>query len=72
MTTILAQAFDKAATLPAAMQEQIALQLLEDIEAEFKWERTFAKSQDKLAKLAAKARKDIKAGRVKQMGFDEL
>jgi len=72
MTAILSQAFDKAAKPPEVMQEQIALQLLEDIEAEFKCTQTFAKSQDKLAKLAAKARTDIKAGRVKQMGFDEL
>ena len=72
MTTLLAQAFDKAAKLPEVMQEQIALQWLEDLEAEFKWDRTFAASQDKLAKLAEKALRDIKAGRVKKMGFDEL
>jgi hypothetical protein len=32
----------------------------------------FARSQDKLAKLAEKVREDIKAGRVMKMGFDEL
>jgi len=72
MTTTLAQAFDKAAKLPDAIQEQIALQLIEDIEAELKWDQTFAKTQDKLAKLADKALKDINAGRIKKMGFDEL
>lgn len=72
MIAILAQAFDKAAKLPVVMQEQTAQQLLEDIETEFKWTQTFAQSQDKLAKLATKARKDIKAGRVEQIGFDEL
>jgi hypothetical protein len=72
MTTTLAQAFDKAAKLPDTIQEQIALQLIEDIEAELKWDQTFAKTQDKLAKLADKALKDINAGRVKKMGFDEL
>jgi len=72
MTAILSQAFDKAATLPKTLQKQIALQLLEDIEAELKWEQAFAQSQEQLAKLADKALKDIKAGRVKKMGFDEL
>jgi len=72
MTAILSQAFDKAAKLPKTLQKQIALQLLEDIEAEFKWEQAFAHSQDQLAKLADKALKDIKAGRVTKMGFDEL
>lgn len=72
MTLLLSQAFDKAAKLPETMQEQIAAQLLEDIEAEFKWDETFARTQDQLAKLADKALKDIKAGRVKKMGFDEL
>lgn len=72
MTMLLSQAFDKAAKLPETMQEQIAVQLLEDIEAELKWDETFARTQDQLAKLADKALKDIKAGRVKKMGFDEL
>lgn len=72
MTTVLAQAFDQAAKLPEAVQEQIALQLLEDINAELQWGQTLAQSQDKLAKMAAKARKDIKAGRVKKMDWDDL
>jgi len=72
MTALLSQAFDKAAKLPEAMQEQIALQLLEDLDAEFKWDQTFAETQDQLAKLADKALHDIKVGKVKKMGFDEL
>jgi len=72
MITLMTKAFDKAARLPEAMQEQIALQWLEDLDAELKWDQTFAKTQDKLARLADKALKDLKAGRVKKMGFDEL
>ena len=72
MTLLLSHAFDKAANLPETMQEQIATQWLEDLEAEFKWDQTFANTQDQLAKLADKALRDIKAGRVKKMGFDEL
>ncbi len=72
MTALLSQAFDKAAKLPEAIQEQIALQLLEDIDAESKWDQTFAETQNQLAKLADKALHDIKAGKAKKMGFDEL
>ncbi|KAA0229952.1 hypothetical protein EDS67_09040 [candidate division KSB1 bacterium] len=72
MTALLSQAFNKAAELPETVQEQIAQQLLEDIEAELKWDQTFAKTQDQLAKLADKALQEIKAKRVKKMGFDEL
>lgn len=72
MTTLLAQAFDKAAELPEDLQEQLAKQWLADIEAESKWEHAFANSQNELAKLADKALEDFKAGRVKKMGFDEL
>jgi hypothetical protein len=68
MTALLSQAFEKAAKLPKAMQEPIALQLLEVLDAELKWDRTFAETQDQLAKLAEKALRDIKAGKVKKMG----
>ncbi len=72
MTVLLTQAFEKAAQLPETMQEQIATQWLEDLEAELKWDQTFANTQDQLAKMADKALQEIKAGRVKKMGFDEL
>jgi len=42
------------------------------LDDEVQWEMAFAHSQDKLAKLAEKTREDIKKGRVKKMGFDEL
>jgi len=72
MTALLSHAFNKATKLPEAIQEQIVQQLLEDIDAEYKWDQIFAKTQDQLAKLSEKAFQDIKAGRVKKMGFDEL
>jgi len=72
MTALLSQAFNKAAELPETVQEQIAQQLLEDIEAELKWDQTFARTQDQLAKLADKALQEIKAKRIKKVDFDEL
>ncbi len=74
MTTSLKKAFAKAADLPEPVQEQLAAQLLEDIEGELQWDRTLAspKSQKLLEKLAAKARKAKRLGKVYHRGFDEL
>ena len=72
MSDILTKAFKKASKLPKNLQEEIAKQLLEDIEGELKWDETLFKSHDKLEKLANKAIEEFKSGRTKQMGFDKL
>ena len=59
-------------TFQQTLQDEIAEQLLEDIEGELKWDETLAKSHDKLAKLADQALKEFKTGRTQKMGFDEL
>lgn len=58
--------------LPPEKQEAIASIILEELKDKRRWDEAFAESQDKLAKLAQKVRDDIKAGRFKKMGFDEL
>jgi predicted amidophosphoribosyltransferase len=55
MTVALQEAFEKAAALPLERQETIAAVVLEEIEAEDRWQRSFAQSQDVLSKLAAEA-----------------
>ncbi len=72
MTELLSKAFEQAVKLPQTLQNEIAEQLLEDIEGELKWDETLAKSHDKLAKLADQALKEFKTGRTQKMGFDEL
>jgi len=72
MTALLEQAFVKASHLPKAMQEQLAEQMLEDIEGELKWDRTLAGSQQLLEKMAAKARRAKGLGKAVEKGFDEL
>jgi hypothetical protein len=72
MTMLLTEAFKKASKLPETIQDEIAMQLIEDIENEIGWETAFEETQDKLDKLAQKAIMDFNAGRVKKMGFDEL
>jgi hypothetical protein len=72
MTKLLSQVFEKAAELPEDLQDQLAQEMLDEIEGESRWDQTLANSQDKLEKLAEKAVQDYRAGRTKEMGFDEL
>lgn len=55
MTKLLEKAFAKASELPQAEQDLLAQSLLDDLDAEEKWDETFANSQDELAKLADEA-----------------
>lgn len=70
MTSLLKQAFGKASLLPDADQDQLAKELIEEIESEMRWDHVFAQSQDKLAQLGKKALEDMKAGRGKKMGLN--
>ena len=72
MTDLLIKAFEEAQKLPEESQDALAEQLLKDIEAEIQWDESLAKSSDVLAALAEKAREEFRAGRTKEMGFDEL
>ncbi len=72
MTSLLKQAFEKAAKLPETVQDELALELLADIEDELRWDETFDKTEDKLGELADKALKDFNAGKTKKLGCDEL
>ncbi len=72
MTSLLKKAFDKASKLPASTQDELALELLNDLESELKWKTAFDTSQDKLERLAEEALKELKSGKARKMGFDEL
>lgn len=72
MTQFLEKVLTEVYKLPPEKQDAIAAVILEELEDEQLWDRTFAESQDKLAQLARKVRTDIKAGRIKKMGIDKL
>ena len=73
MTDLLTEAFRKAKDLPAHLQNELAEQLIEDIENELKWQQQLSQPQNvKLEELAAKALSDSLNGKTKEMGFDEL
>ena len=54
----------EAEKLPDPEQDAIAALILEQIADDHAWDEAFARSQDQLARLAAKVREDIAAGRV--------
>jgi hypothetical protein len=68
----MTEAFRKASQLSDDLQDQLAQELLDEIQWESRWDETFAKSQDKVDRLAEKAAKEYKSGKTKEMGFDEL
>jgi hypothetical protein len=72
MTNLLAQAFQKASELPENIQDELASELLEEIEWESRWDKTLNDSQNALDQLAQKALDEYHAGKTKEMGFDEL
>jgi hypothetical protein len=72
MTQLLEKALAEVAKLAPEAQDAIAAFILEELEDEQRWDAAFAASQPQLTKLAENVRDDIRAGRVRKMGFDEL
>lgn len=72
MSQMLEQALTEVRKLPEPEQDAIASLILDELADEPRWQASFAASQDKLARLAAKTREDIRAGRVQSGGFDRL
>jgi hypothetical protein len=73
MTELLIEAFNKAQNLPNHLQDELAEQLIEDIENELNWQQSLSQSQhSKIEDLATKALHDSINGKTKQIGFDEL
>ncbi len=67
MTRLLENAIEEARKLPEPEQDAIAALILEQIADDRAWDEKFAGSQDLLARLAAKAREDVEAGRVRPL-----
>ena len=72
MSELLEQAFAEARKLPDAEQVAIAALTVEEIEDDRRWEEVLARSPAKLAALAVRAEEQVRAGRCRKAGFDEL
>ena len=59
-------------TLPENIQDELASQLLEEIEWESRWDKTLAESQNLLDQLAEKALREHENGKTREIRFDEL
>lgn len=72
MTELLQQAFSEAAKLSAQEQDLLAARLLAELAAEDEFDRAIARSSDQLARLAAEALEEHRAGRTQELDPDTL
>jgi hypothetical protein len=70
MTRMLEQALAEVGKLTEPEQDAIANVILDELADEERWERAFATTQPVLAKLAAKARAEVRAVRAKNIRMD--
>jgi hypothetical protein len=72
MTQLLEKALEAVQQLPPADQDSIASLILQELADEKRWEEAFARTQPQLDRLADKVEADVAAGRVRDLGIDEL
>jgi hypothetical protein len=72
MTELLEQAIAKLKTRPISEQDSIAALILEEIEDDNRWDESFARSPDLLAKLAAEAIAEHRAGKTQELDPETL
>lgn len=74
MTELLEQAFKKAQKLSNDLQDELAQQLLEDIENELKWQESLSNSDtdlDIIEEMAQMALIEDREGKTEEKGFGE-
>lgn len=72
MTALLQKAFAEAAKLSEAEQEVLASRLLAELAAEDEFDRSIARSSDKLAALAREALAEHRSGQTEALNPDRL
>ena len=72
MTQLMEKALAEVQKLPDPDQDAIAAIILDELADERRWDEAFARSQEQLGRLADRVRQDIRAGRVRNVGIDEL
>jgi len=72
MTKLLEKAFKEASRLPEVEQNALAKWVIEELEAEGKWEKVFAGSEDILDILADEALEAHRNGKTKTLDIDKL
>lgn len=72
MTKLLEQAIERVKTLPETDQDAIAALILEELEDETRWDKTFYQSQNALAQLAEAALAEDRAGKTQELDPETL
>jgi hypothetical protein len=72
MTELLEQAIAKLKTRPISEQDSIAALILEEIEDDNRWDESFARSPDLLAKLAGEAMAEHRGGKTQELDPETL
>ncbi|MFO0959711.1 MAG: hypothetical protein U0800_20120 [Isosphaeraceae bacterium] len=74
MSRLMEQAIQRVKELPETDQDALASILLQEIEAERRWDELFARpeSADLLGRMADRALAEAKAGRAKPLDPEEL
>ena len=67
MTKRLEEVFEEVTKLPNEEQDALAAIILEELASERRWGKAFAKSQDKLARLADEAVAEFRAGKTEPL-----
>lgn len=74
MTNLLEKAFEEAQKLSDYLQDELAQQLLEDIQNELKWQETLAKPDNDISilkQMAQAALIEDQEGKTEDKGFGE-
>jgi hypothetical protein len=72
MTELLERAIAELKIRPVEQQDAIAKMILEELEEEAKWDQSFARSPDLLAKLASEAMAEYRAGKTQELDPETL
>ena len=72
MTKLLEEAIAQLKTLPINKQDSIAALILEEIEDDNRWDESFSRSPDLLAKLASEAMAEHRAGKTQELDPETL
>ena len=72
MTELLERAITRLKTLAESEQDAIASMILEELEEDLRWDESFSRSPDTLAKLAASAMAEYRAGKTQELDPETL
>jgi len=72
MTELLERAIARLKTLPTKEQDAIATLIMEELEDDQQWDESFVRSPDLLAKLAAEAMVEHRAGKTQDLDPETL